>query len=101
MSFISSLSLFSLYEISFITLTSRIFNLYAINCATKQVEGKLAKDQCEYNAECQYYFNNNGDKCVIMDKSAGRCRSYDVKQGTLLNEMLHTKQTTLDMYFKK
>ena len=24
-----------------------------------------------------------------------------VKQGTLLNEMLHTKQTTLDMYFKK
>ena len=58
--------------------------LYAINCATKQVEGKLAKDQCEYNAECQYYFNNNGDKCVIMDKSAGRCRSYDVKQGTLL-----------------
>ena len=23
-----------------------------------------------------------------------------VKQGTLLNEMLHTKQTTLDMYFK-
>ena len=24
-----------------------------------------------------------------------------VKQGTLLNELLHTKQTTLDMYFKK
>ncbi|MBO5151007.1 MAG: hypothetical protein J6B73_02405 [Methanobrevibacter sp.] len=24
-----------------------------------------------------------------------------VKQGTLMNEMLHTKQTTLDMYFKK
>ena len=24
-----------------------------------------------------------------------------VKQGTLLNEMLHTKQTTLDMYFKR
>ena len=24
-----------------------------------------------------------------------------VNQGTLLNEMLHTKQTTLDMYFKK
>ena len=23
-----------------------------------------------------------------------------VKQGTLLNEMLHTKQTTLDQYFK-
>ena len=23
-----------------------------------------------------------------------------VKQGTLMNEMLHTKQTTLDMYFK-
>ena len=23
-----------------------------------------------------------------------------VKQGTLLNEMLHTKQSTLDMYFK-
>ena len=24
-----------------------------------------------------------------------------VNQGTLLNEMLHSKQTTLDMYFKK
>ena len=24
-----------------------------------------------------------------------------VKRGTLMNEMLHTKQTTLDMYFKK
>ena len=35
--------------------------------------------------------------------SGGKLRipiSRYVKQGTLLNEMLHTKQTTLDMYFK-
>lgn len=59
-------------------------SLRVINCETKKVEGKLAKEQCAYDENCSYAFSNSGDKCVIIDKAKGQCRSYDVADGTML-----------------
>ena len=60
-------------------------NLFAVECATGKVKEKLSKEQCEYDSECTYMFSNNGDTCVIIDKTKGQCRTYDVSQGTLQN----------------
>ena len=51
-------------------------------------------------------FNSTAERDAAIPVLKKLCRelripiSRYVKQGTLLNEMLHTKQTTLDMYFK-
>ncbi len=58
--------------------------LLAINCETKEVKSKLLKEQCEYDTNCSYTFSNSGDICVIIDKSKGQCRSYDISLGTLI-----------------
>ncbi len=60
-------------------------NLVLINAATKEVEGKLTKEQCECDGTYSYAFGNTGDICVILDKTRSQFRSYDVSEGTLLN----------------
>ncbi len=58
--------------------------LLAVNCETKEVKAKLLKEQCEYDTNCSYTFSNDGDICVIIDKTKGQCRSYDTGSSTLL-----------------
>lgn len=58
--------------------------MYAINCRTKEVEKKLLKEQCDFGENTTYTFSNSGDICVILDKTLGQCRSYDVSAGTML-----------------
>lgn len=58
--------------------------LWVIDSATTEIEGKLSKQECEFNQECTYYFSNKGDMCVIMDRANAQCRSYDVGEGVLL-----------------
>lgn len=60
-------------------------NLFVVECATGEMKGTLSKEQCEYDNECTYRFNNGGDICVIIDKTKGQFRSYDVSQGSLLH----------------
>ena len=60
-------------------------SLFVVECDTGKVKEKLSKEQCEYDSECTYMFSNGGDMCVIIDKTKGECRSYDVSQGVLLN----------------
>ncbi len=59
-------------------------SMFAINCATKEMEIKLLKELCEYDTNCSYAFSNSGDMCVITDKSKGQCRNYDTSTGTLI-----------------
>lgn len=59
-------------------------SLCVINCATKEVEKTLSKEQCGYGENAVYSFSNSGDICVILDKINRQCRSYDVTQGTML-----------------
>jgi len=58
--------------------------LIVMEAASLKEKGKLAKSQCEYNDGCTYQFSNSGDICVIMDKTNGQFRSYDVSESTLL-----------------
>ena len=57
-------------------------SLLVINCETGKVEKTLSKEQCNYGSNSTYVFGNGGDKCVILDKSKGQCRLYDVAQQT-------------------
>ena len=62
-------------------------NLLIINSITKEVEGTLSKEQCECNGTYSYAFSNEGDICVILDKTRSQFRSYDVSEGTLLKSL--------------
>ena len=62
-------------------------NLLIINSITKEVEGKLPKEQCECDGTYSYAFSNKGDICVILDKTRSQFRIYDVSEGTLLNSL--------------
>ena len=62
-------------------------NLLIINSITKEVEGTLSKEQSECDGTYSYAFSNEGDICVILDKTRSQFRSYDVSEGTLLKSL--------------
>ena len=58
--------------------------LFAVNCESKEVKAKLLKEQCEYDGNSSHMFSNNGDICVIIDKTKGQCRNYNTVDSTLI-----------------
>lgn len=62
-------------------------NLLLFDSITKEVEGKISKEQCECDGTYSYAFSNAGDICVILDKTRSQFRTYDVSEGTLLKSI--------------
>ena len=52
----------------------------AMNEADKEVEGKIAKTDCNYTNGDKYSFSNEGDMGVVISKEKGKCSLYNVKE---------------------
>ena len=55
-------------------------NLIMLNCATNEIEGKIAKTDCNYTNGDKYSFSNEGDMGVVISKEKGKCSLYNVKE---------------------
>ncbi len=51
--------------------------LCVIDTTTGKVVNSITEDEVDWNSQCEYVFNNTGNRCVILDRENGQVRLYD------------------------